>query len=136
MSCVMAVLAATRPQSKCTLVGAAMLTVSLHAAYLVVVRPYKQKLELICSTANALLQVAMCILLVAALNNGTYLGPLGWCLLVLEGSFFAQSVVLAFWRYYVHSRRETLALLTDGTSRHNPLDASLLQMPTDGNSSG
>jgi hypothetical protein len=84
-------------------VGAALVAL-LMLAYLVVVRPYRSRLDTAFSIAFALLQVVMTGALAASLQAAVPVALIvaGWCAVALSFGFVLQAVVVALWAVWRH----------------------------------
>ena len=113
VSILLGILDGIRPSSgACGGVATAMLVVCvLHVGYLVLVRPYRSKLEqaLVCLGALLLLLLsAIATIITFSEHNPTLLSVLGVVALAESGVFFFQAAALAFWAYTVRQRRKVL----------------------------
>ena len=132
-TCLLGLIDGIRPESSCASVAGVMLAIcSLHLAFLVVVRPYRSKLETLFVTVAAaiLVVIAVCALVITLEKGSTGVlttaeKVLGIAAIVESGVFFGQMAVLGVWVYYVTERRRVARLhgsdSVDASSADTPL---------------
>ena len=104
-----------KPSSGCAGIAGGMVTVTvLHIAYLVIIRPYRSKLEFACVLLSAVLlalsSIFALVIIMSDREDETLNKVLGAIALGENIVFFLQAVALAFWSYTVQQRRRVLGL--------------------------
>jgi hypothetical protein len=91
----------------------------LHLCYLLVVKPYRAKLDTTFALLSCVLQLALCLLVAVMLHRGVdaaFDQALAVVLLLIFVMFFVQTIALAGWSVIVQWRRATLGDSADDLS--------------------
>ena len=119
VTCTLGALDGVRPSSgDCSWVAGLMLVVcTFHLGYLLVVRPYRAKLEMafVALTSTVLLLIALLAVIITVSDEASSVATtatkvLGTLAIIESGLFFAQMFVLGGWMYFVTERRRVRKL--------------------------